>query len=126
MELEPKFAHIEFEQQREFDNLEEKQPISEHDVDKQLHDLRKHTKQLVFSILSVEIIFLMFLIICQSWHFWGFNLNNWFFGVFANACLIQTFFLTKFIVAHAFPNDHKSLDWQFKNKNLSFYQFKEK
>lgn len=80
-------------------------------INTQTLDLRKKIYKLIKKILIGEIIFLALIILLQGFKPWNFYLNHWFFGIFANACLVQTFFLAKCIVSHVFPDDPKGTAW---------------
>ncbi len=78
--------------------------------------LRKIISFFVIGLLSFEMIFLVMLIILQGFNIGSFKLDHWFFGIFANGCLLQTFFLIKSIVSHAFPADPQRTWIEFSKK----------
>ena len=59
-------------------------------------------------LLTIEVVFLMFIIISQGAGLLlftkeHFSLNEWAFGIFSNGALAQTYFLIKPVVADLFP-----------------------
>lgn len=68
-------------------------------------EFRKHVKRHLFFLLYLEIAILIILLALQGFHWFGFTLNNWAFGFFINGCLVQTFFLIKYIVHNLFPTN---------------------
>lgn len=80
-------------------------------INDQTLGFRDNVKSWLIRILVAEIIFLMALVAFQGFGWGSFKLNNWFFSVYANACLLQTFFLMRCIVAHLFPSDPKNMGW---------------
>src|SRR5262245_20396685 len=87
-----------------------------HAINHQLSSFREQIKSFIQWVLGIEIAFLMIMIICQGWKLGGFSLNDWVFGIFANACLLQTFLLIKCIVSHVFPSDPQKTGWQTERK----------
>lgn len=68
----------------------------------QIRELRKTAVKRVFGLLWGELGLLALLIVFQGFNFWGFNLNEWVFGIFANAVLVQTFVQVGYINKYLF------------------------
>lgn len=78
-----------------------KEPYA-YNSDVQKHNLREFIKKRLFWILYSELGFLVGIIIFQGFNIWGFKLNEYVFGVFTSAVLIQTFFLLRYVVRYSF------------------------
>lgn len=74
---------------------------------RQHRELRDIIQKKVFWLLWVQLGFLFALLLLQGFRLWGFQLNEWAFGVLVNGALVQTFFIVRFIVAHLFPQAHQ-------------------
>lgn len=85
----------------EYDDWEENEAKKK--FNKQNYHFRNFVKTHLFWILYGELAFLAALIILQGFHLFKFNINDWVFGTFANATIVQTFFLIRCIVNHLFP-----------------------
>lgn len=64
---------------------------------------RESIKTHLVVLLYLEILLLSAILLLQGFGLGGFSINNWAFGFFVNGCLVQTFFLIKYIVKHLFP-----------------------
>lgn len=72
---------------------------------RQHRELRDLIQKKVFRLLWAQLIALVVLLVLQGFRLWGFQLNEWAFGVLVNGALVQTFFIVRFIVAHLFPQN---------------------
>lgn len=101
----PQEAPLDFQNIAQYAKDEKNFPAHEEAYHWQQLEFRKQVKSHLFFLLYLEIAILIILLPLQGLHLLGFNLNDWAFGFFINGCLVQTFFLIKYIVHHLFPTD---------------------
>ena len=108
-EIEEKNIIFEKYRKSEKSNFSDMDSSLENKVNDQLLGFRRHLKNYLMVLLGAEIFFLMAMITCQGLKL--ISLNDWFLSIFSNVCLIQTFFLIKWIVSHIFPADPQKMGW---------------
>lgn len=93
---------------KDFDKFTELKKPYTYNPDFQKYNLREFIKSRLFWILYSELGFLVGIIIFQGFNIWGFKLNEYVFGVFTSAVLIQTFFLLRYVVRYSFDLNDSS------------------
>lgn len=89
-------------------SLEEKRAAREEKDSDSTRKLRHGLQYFLLVLLTIEVVFLMYIILSQGVSLLlftkdHFTLNQWAFGIFANAALAQTYFLIRPIAADLFP-----------------------